>query len=61
MGNHEYCCRCQASDFHSGQTCEKAYPESLKKAEKERANQEKERANQEKDRLILDWLYDLFL
>ena len=45
MGNHEFCTRCQESDFHHGMTCEDAYPESLKKADQERAERavEKER------------------
>lgn len=43
MGNHEFCSRCHASDFHSGRTCEQAYPEGLAKAEKERADHENQR------------------
>jgi hypothetical protein len=41
MGNHEFCTRCHASDFHIGMTCEEAYPERLKKVEKEKKEQKK--------------------
>jgi hypothetical protein len=33
MGNHEFCVRCEQSDFHQGQTCEEAYPEQLKRVQ----------------------------
>lgn len=42
MGNHEFCSRCHASDFHYGQTCEQAYPEKLARAEKERAERKQQ-------------------
>lgn len=36
MGNHEYCSGCGASDFHSGMSCEEAYPKrwAIKEAER---------------------------
>lgn len=41
MGNHEFCVRCCASDFHYGSECD---PVELARAEKERAKQkERER------------------
>jgi hypothetical protein len=43
MGNHEFCSRCHASDFHLGMSCEEAYPEKLKRADKQRADHEKRR------------------
>lgn len=42
MGNHEFCSRCHASDFHRNQTCEEAYPEKLKRADAERAALERQ-------------------
>lgn len=30
MGNHEYCTGCGASDFHSGFSCQEAYPKKFK-------------------------------
>jgi hypothetical protein len=35
MGNHEFCSRCHASDFHYGKSCEEAYPEKLAQTLKE--------------------------
>ena len=35
MGNHEFCTRCHASDFHSGYTCEEAYPEKLARVQRD--------------------------
>lgn len=43
MGNHEFCSRCHASDFHSGMTCEQAYPEKLARTNKERKRHEQDR------------------
>jgi|SRR5579864_37297 len=43
MGNHEFCSRCHASDFHSGMTCEQAYPEKLAQTQKETAQRERDR------------------
>lgn len=36
MGNHEYCTGCGASDFHSGMSCQEAYPKKWAEKEKER-------------------------
>lgn len=36
MGNHEFCSGCGASDFHSGMSCQEAYPERWAEKEKER-------------------------
>lgn len=45
MGNHEYCTGCGASDFHSGQSCEEAYPEGFKRKQAEKIIEEKTSIN----------------
>jgi hypothetical protein len=35
MGNHEFCTGCHASDFHTGMSCEEAYPEKFKRVQRE--------------------------
>lgn len=54
MGNHEYCTGCGASDFHSGESCEQAYPErwAKKQAERKAAQAIVDKENQRVKKLV---------
>ncbi len=43
MGNHEFCTGCHENDFHYGQSCEEAYPESYHRVQEEEAARIEER------------------
>lgn len=36
MGNHEYCTGCGMSDFHSGRSCQEAYPKQYREHQREK-------------------------